>query len=138
MAGAFGKIFGKIFGNKADKDFKELSPFTGKVNEEYITLQVLSNDELRGKTETFREQIRESLSEITGRIDELKANADAPDIDVNALNAAKNCCKKLLSISLLFTIINSTRLQVETYINSLRAQLFFRCCKRSLNTSSFK
>jgi preprotein translocase subunit SecA len=83
MAGAFGKIIGKIFGNKADKDLKELSPFVGKINGEYVKLQSLSNDELRAKTATFKEEIRESLSEITAKINELKEKADNPEIDVN-------------------------------------------------------
>ncbi len=83
MAGALGKIFGKIFGNKAEKDLKELSPFVGMVNNEYVQLQGLSNDELRDKTTTFKEQIREALSEITGQINDLKEKADHPEIDVN-------------------------------------------------------
>ena len=39
MAGAFGKIFGKIFGNKADKDLKDLTPFVGSVNDEFVKLK---------------------------------------------------------------------------------------------------
>ncbi len=83
MAGAFGKIFGKIFGNKADKDYKELSPFVGKINNEYDKLQGLSNDELRAKTSEFKALIKQSLSEITENINLLKEKADNPDIDVN-------------------------------------------------------
>ncbi len=83
MVGALGKIFGKIFGNKADKDFKELSPFVGKINEEYNKLQSLTNDELRNKTSTFKALIKESLSEITQNINDLKEKADQPEVDVN-------------------------------------------------------
>ncbi|MCX6189042.1 MAG: preprotein translocase subunit SecA [Bacteroidetes bacterium] len=83
MAGALGKIFGKIFGNKADKDFKELSPFVGKINEEYNKLQSLTNYELRNKTSTFKALIKESLSEITQNMNDLKEKADQPEVDVN-------------------------------------------------------
>ena len=83
MAGAFGKIFGKIFGNKADKDLKELTPFVGKINEEFEKLKNLSNDELRFKTEEFKGIIKASLSEITHTIDDTKARADDSEIDVN-------------------------------------------------------
>jgi len=80
MAGAFGKIFGKIFGNKADKDLKELTPFVGKINEEFEKLKNLSNDELRFKTEEFKGIIKASLSEITHTIDDTKARADDSEL----------------------------------------------------------
>ena len=45
----------KLFGNKADKDVKGLEPFVGKINTEFNKLENLTNDELRGKTTSFKQ-----------------------------------------------------------------------------------
>ena len=46
----------KLFGNKYDKDLKEINPIIDK--SVYPSIQALSNDELRQKTKSFRKQIR--------------------------------------------------------------------------------
>ena len=56
MAGLLSAI-GKFFGNKSDKDIKEIKPKIEKINEEYSKLNSLTHDELRGKTDVFKNRI---------------------------------------------------------------------------------
>ncbi|MCX6998727.1 MAG: preprotein translocase subunit SecA, partial [Candidatus Sumerlaeota bacterium] len=57
------KIFG---GNKQTRDMKILLPVVERINEEYEKLQGLSDEELRKKTEEFRERLRagETLDDL--------------------------------------------------------------------------
>lgn len=66
----------KIFGSKSDRDIKAIRPIVDKINEEYNKLSGISNDELRGKTLNFKHRIQESLSEINGKIIEIKSNVE--------------------------------------------------------------
>ena len=43
----FNDVLKKLFGNKSDRDMKELMPIVGKVNAEWNKIKNLSNDELR-------------------------------------------------------------------------------------------
>ncbi|MFY0607374.1 MAG: preprotein translocase subunit SecA [Cyclobacteriaceae bacterium] len=68
----------KIFGTKADKDIKEVTPYIAKINAEYDKLSSLSDDDLRGKTNELKEFIAEKLKNVD---DELKSLHDKIEID---------------------------------------------------------
>ncbi len=71
-----------ILPSKKDKDIKDLQPLVGKINAVYETLSSLSDEELRGKTEEFKQQIRSYTQEISESIEALKEEAlDTKDID---------------------------------------------------------
>ena len=53
------KALGGIFGDANERLLKKLWPVVDEINAAYEGLQDLSDDELRGKTEAFREEIRE-------------------------------------------------------------------------------
>ena len=76
MAGLLSILFG---GNKSEKDVKGIRPFVGKINSFFDKYQTISNDELRGKTEIFRERIKEHLKEIDNQIDSKKTEAEQLD-----------------------------------------------------------
>ncbi len=82
--GLLEKVFGKIFGNKHEKDVKAIQPIVDKINEEFAKLASLSNDELRGKTATFKKQIQEHVKDVESSISDLKKQADDPNMDVDA------------------------------------------------------
>lgn len=65
----------KLFGNKYDKDLKEITPTINKIKEAYPSIQALSNDELRAKTLEFKKIIKEGSSEIYQEIEKLKKDA---------------------------------------------------------------
>jgi preprotein translocase subunit SecA len=74
MLGFISKIFG---GSKSEKDVKKIEPYVGKVNQFFTSYQSLSNDQLRNKTQEFRQRIKEQLSTIDTEIAEKNAAAEA-------------------------------------------------------------
>jgi len=72
------KFVEKLFGNKKDKDVEGLLPLVDEINEHYETLKDLTDDELRAKTEEFRERIKDAIGEIEaeGRENQEKLKED--------------------------------------------------------------
>ena len=52
---AFANIIGKLFGTKADRDMKQVRPILEKVLAEYDSIDKLSNDELRARSEALKD-----------------------------------------------------------------------------------
>ena len=65
MAGILAKIFG---GDKSEKDVKKIQHYVGEINQHFNSYQPLSNDELRNKTQEFRQRIKDHLKEIDDEI----------------------------------------------------------------------
>jgi preprotein translocase subunit SecA len=65
MLGFLSKLFG---GSKSEKDVQKLSPVVEKINQYFQQYQGISNDELRNKTNEFRQRIKEHLSVIDEEI----------------------------------------------------------------------
>ena len=65
-------IVKKIFGDKHEKNLKLLWPVVNEINHEYEKLKQLSDDELRAKTQEFKDKIKEFTAETRKQIDELK------------------------------------------------------------------
>ncbi|HEU5365308.1 MAG TPA: preprotein translocase subunit SecA, partial [Hanamia sp.] len=76
MAGLLSVLFG---GNKSEKDVKKIRPLVGQINSFFEQYQAISNDELRGKTQIFRERIKEYLKEIDNQIESKKTEAEQLD-----------------------------------------------------------
>ena len=72
----------KIFGSKSERDIKLLQPIVGQINEEYSKLTAISNDELRGKTAEFKATIATGLAGVDGKIYDLKAKAESPELSL--------------------------------------------------------
>jgi preprotein translocase subunit SecA len=72
----------KVFGNKYDKDLKEINPIIEKIKSVYPSIQTLSNDELRAKTTSFKQQIEEATKDTYKEIDALKEKAESTDIEL--------------------------------------------------------
>jgi len=78
------KTISKIFGSKAESDYKALSPVIEAVNAVAENMSSLSNDELRNKTDEFRTRIQDYLSEIDTELTQLNEEAEAdPEMDAN-------------------------------------------------------
>ena len=60
MLGFIQKFFG---GSKSEKDVKIIQPLVGQINQHFNSFQSLSNDQLRSKTQDFRERIKAHLSQ---------------------------------------------------------------------------
>ena len=74
MAGLI-NLIGKIFGNKYDKDVKEITPIINQINQEFETLKSISNNDLREKTNNFRKNIKDSIKKEVDQISVLKDKA---------------------------------------------------------------
>jgi len=75
-------ILNKIFGDKGQKDMKELEPYVGKVNEQYAKLTNISNEELRQKTADFKKFITDGTATIDNEIAELVKTTNDPAIPI--------------------------------------------------------
>ena len=54
----FNDILKKLFGNKSQRDLKEIMPYVNKINQCYENISKLSNDELRAKTLELKAKIK--------------------------------------------------------------------------------
>lgn len=79
----FNDVLKKLFGNKSDRDMKELLPIVGQVNAEWEKLKGLSHDELRevanGLKAKIKAHIREEEEEIVAlkkRVEEEKPSIE--------------------------------------------------------------
>lgn len=73
----------KIFGNKSDRDVKELLPIVEQINAFYTSYNSLSHDELRNKTVEFRQRIADYLSAVDKDIAALQQQLQSnPDMDL--------------------------------------------------------
>ncbi|MCF8715106.1 preprotein translocase subunit SecA [Joostella atrarenae] len=75
----------KVFvGDKAKKDVKALQPIVDQIKSFEEKLSQLSNDELRSKTQEFKDKIKASCASLEEKIQALKTEAEASnDIDRN-------------------------------------------------------
>jgi preprotein translocase subunit SecA len=62
----------KLFGNKSQRDLKELNPILAKCLEAYDQVTKLSNDELRAKTLEFKTTIKDTVSSEQQQLDSLQ------------------------------------------------------------------
>ena len=79
------KLFG---GSKSEKDVKRITPLVSKINGHFSSYQSLSNDQLRNKTNEFRQKIQEHLAEIDNEIAE--ANKRAEQLPFNDLTGKES------------------------------------------------
>ena len=76
MIGSVTKIMKAVFGDKATRDLKEISPLVEATKEVYGTLQDISNDELRAKSEALKKKIADEIADEEARRAEIKQQID--------------------------------------------------------------
>ncbi|MFI5071668.1 MAG: DEAD/DEAH box helicase, partial [Terriglobales bacterium] len=65
------QVIGKVFGTKNEREIKRLMPRVAAINALEASIQKLSDDELRAKTDVFRSRVQERVAKI----------ADEPEAD---------------------------------------------------------
>lgn len=78
----FNDVLKKLFGNKAQRDLKEIEPYVDKIKSAYESIKNLSHDELRTKTEELKEKIQLFVAPELNKITELKASIEETEIDL--------------------------------------------------------
>ena len=71
----------KLFGNKSQRDLKEITPWVERIQAVYPEIDALSNDELRERTQALRERIQAYVSSEREEIAKLKASVEGKDLD---------------------------------------------------------
>ncbi len=71
------KFISKLFGSsKSEKDVQQIMPIIQKIGQFYDQYQQLTHDELRNKTQEFRQRIKAHLTEIDAEIEAKKQAAE--------------------------------------------------------------
>ncbi len=84
-----------LFGTKADRDLKELMPFVEKINTQWQQVKEISNDELRAKTQSFKDRINQGAAEIKEEISALKEKSESGDVSIDEKEQLYNQIDKL-------------------------------------------
>ena len=77
----FNDILKKLFGNKSQRDLREIQPYVDRILAEYAKIESLSNDELRQRVTDIRAHIQESVAPEKARIAEIKQNIENVEYD---------------------------------------------------------
>lgn len=72
----FNDFLKSIFGNKSQRDLREIQPIVDQINRIYPTLAELSNDELRERVAKIKEALAESTADKKKEIADIKAQIE--------------------------------------------------------------
>ncbi len=76
----FNDFLTKLFGNKAQRDLKEVMPVLQKIKAVYPEIERLSHDELRGRTAAIRQHLADAVSADRQRIADLRASVEQTEL----------------------------------------------------------
>ena len=74
-------ILKRLFGNKSQRDMREIQPYVEQVKQEYEKIKTLDNDALRAKIDEVKAHIQESVADYKKRVAELKAEVETLPYD---------------------------------------------------------
>ena len=77
----FNEILTKLFGNKSQRDLKEITPYVDRVKAAYPAIQKLTDDELRTKTAEIRQHIQDYVAEDKKHIADLRQGIDEKELE---------------------------------------------------------
>nr|WP_083750319.1 preprotein translocase subunit SecA [Rhodohalobacter halophilus] len=79
MLDKISKVLTSIFGTKSERDLKKLWPVVEEINSYEEEIKALSDDELKQKTESFKDLIKERTAEVSDQIEDIKGKMDSND-----------------------------------------------------------
>ena len=71
------KSVSKMFGNKSERDIRDIQPIVQKIHDAYETIKTLDNDGLREKTIEFKKRIQDYIADENKHMAELRAAIDS-------------------------------------------------------------
>ena len=77
----FNEFMTKLFGNKSQRDLKEIDPYVNKIKAIYPEIQRLSNDELRAKTDEIKQRIQDYVATENARVEELRKGIEEKELE---------------------------------------------------------
>ncbi len=85
---AINSILKKFFGSKSQRDIKEIIPILNSIRETYKTIEKLSHDELRARTNEIKDYVRNSTKDKEEEIRLLKEQIETGTMDVDLVEDA--------------------------------------------------
>ncbi|MEX0722140.1 MAG: preprotein translocase subunit SecA [Balneolaceae bacterium] len=76
MLDAIGKVITKVFGSKSEKDIKKIQPVVDQIKSYEEQVKQLSDEELKGKTEEFKQKIKDATADVLAEVEETKKKLD--------------------------------------------------------------
>ncbi len=77
----FNEFLSKMFGDKSQRDLREIMPTVEKIKESYTVISTLTNDEVRLRTQAIKQEIQAYVAEENDRIAELKATIEEEPLE---------------------------------------------------------
>ena len=74
---------GKLFGNKSDRDLKELAPYLETIKKEYGRIKQLDDNGLRAESQILKDKIQEYIKAEKDEIQAYKAKIESGELAVN-------------------------------------------------------
>src|SRR5574344_1299224 len=81
---SFNEFIGKLFGNKATRDMKEIQPWVEKIKQAYPKYEGLSNDELRSSVVEIKKRVSDFVIPEKTRVAELKSKVEDTELEDRA------------------------------------------------------
>ncbi len=94
---SFTDVFKKIFGTKADRDLKAITPTLNKVLDAYKLIDTLSDDELRERCQVLKDKIQAAIAQDEKRIAEIREELEK-NIPLNQKEALATEQDKLVKV----------------------------------------
>ena len=76
-------ILKKLFGDKNQKDLNELLPIVDSTNEAFEKIQDISDDDLRKKTQDFKDVINNACKDFKNQVQDLKEQAKSDQLNIS-------------------------------------------------------
>jgi preprotein translocase subunit SecA len=76
---SFDKVLTKVFGSSNERFLKAIKPTIVTINEWEPEIQALSDDELRGRTQKFKEQVAEAVKDAANKLERQRLEREALD-----------------------------------------------------------
>jgi preprotein translocase subunit SecA len=83
MIGSLSKVLKSVFGDKAQRDLKEVQPLVDATKAEFAKLSGLSHDELRARTRALKQRVAERTKQNDDQVAALRAEIEnTPGMDI--------------------------------------------------------
>ncbi|MCC8171920.1 MAG: preprotein translocase subunit SecA [Parabacteroides sp.] len=77
----FNEFMTKLFGNKSQRDLKEIQPYVDKIKAVYPSIEKLSNDELRAKTDEIKQRIQDYVTAERKQVEEIRSSVEGLELE---------------------------------------------------------
>ena len=77
----FNDFLTKLFGNKSQRDLKEITPYVNKIKAVYPSIEKLSNDELRTKIDEIKQRIQDYVADERAKVEELRSGIESKELE---------------------------------------------------------